>query len=111
MVGNGVPTLLSVLRKMRRIRGIVLTNNRAYIASAGQSDASRTKPRFKLQGSPDAGTLALAAAEVGDYAAGFEVDELPSAGFEPFHGGEDGVHPGRVVAATERCRDGGGVET
>ncbi|MFI7596651.1 DNA repair ATPase [Actinoplanes sp. NPDC049681] len=43
--------VLSVLRKMRRVQRIVLRNNQAYIASAGQADASRTEPPFKLQGS------------------------------------------------------------
>ncbi|OJF09809.1 DNA repair ATPase [Couchioplanes caeruleus] len=43
--------VLSVLRKMRRVQRIVLRTNQAYIASAGQADASRTEPPFKLQGS------------------------------------------------------------
>ncbi len=43
--------ILSVLRKMRRVQRIVLRTNRAYIASAGQADASRTEPPFRLQGS------------------------------------------------------------
>jgi hypothetical protein len=43
--------ILSVLRKMLRVQEIVLTNNQAYIASAAQSDASRTEPPFQLQGS------------------------------------------------------------
>ena len=43
--------VLSVLRKMRRVQRVVLRNNQAYIASAGQADASRTEPPFKLQGS------------------------------------------------------------
>ncbi|PRY29001.1 DNA repair ATPase [Pseudosporangium ferrugineum] len=43
--------VLSVLRKMRRVQRIVLRNNQAYIASAGQADASRTEPPFRLQGS------------------------------------------------------------
>ncbi|MEV8509286.1 DNA repair ATPase [Actinoplanes sp. NPDC051475] len=43
--------VLSVLRKMRLVQRIVLRNNKAYIASAGQADASRTEPPFKLQGS------------------------------------------------------------
>ena len=43
--------VLSVLRKMRRVQRIVLRNNQAYISSAGQSDAARTEPPFKLQGS------------------------------------------------------------
>ncbi|UQU65164.1 DNA repair ATPase [Couchioplanes caeruleus] len=43
--------VLSVLRKMRRVQRIVLRNNQTYIASAAQSDAARTEPPFKLQGS------------------------------------------------------------
>ncbi|GGL05554.1 DNA repair ATPase [Mangrovihabitans endophyticus] len=43
--------ILSVLRKMRHVQRVVLRNNRAYIASAGQSDAARTEPPFRLQGS------------------------------------------------------------
>ena len=43
--------ILSVLRKMRRVQRIVLRNNQAYIASAGQADSSRTEPPFRLQGS------------------------------------------------------------
>jgi len=43
--------VLAVLRKMRRAQRVVLRNNQEYIASAGQSDASRTEPPFKLQGS------------------------------------------------------------
>lgn len=43
--------ILSVLRKMLRLQEVVLANNRAYIASAAQSDASRTEPPFLLQGS------------------------------------------------------------
>jgi hypothetical protein len=43
--------VLSVLRKMRRVQRVVLRNNQAYIASAGQSDEARTEPPFKLQGS------------------------------------------------------------
>jgi hypothetical protein len=43
--------ILSVLRKMRLVQRIVLRVNRAYIASAGQADASRTEPPFRLQGS------------------------------------------------------------
>ena len=36
---------------MRRVQRVVLRNNQAYIASAGQADASRTEPPFRLQGS------------------------------------------------------------
>ncbi len=43
--------ILSVLRKMLRLQEVVLANNRAYIASAAQADASRTEPPFLLQGS------------------------------------------------------------
>ncbi|WP_440900622.1 AAA family ATPase, partial [Actinosynnema sp.] len=43
--------VLSVLRKVLRLREVVLAVNRAYIASAGQADASRTEPPFLLQGS------------------------------------------------------------
>ena len=43
--------VLSVLRKMRHAQRVVLRNNRAYIASAGQADESRTEPPFRLQGS------------------------------------------------------------
>ncbi|HEX8632174.1 MAG TPA: DNA repair ATPase [Catenuloplanes sp.] len=43
--------LLSVLGKMLRVQRVVLANNQAYIASAGQADASRTEPPFRLQGS------------------------------------------------------------
>ncbi|MFG1947299.1 DNA repair ATPase [Nonomuraea sp. NPDC048826] len=43
--------ILSVLRKLVRVQQVVLANNRAYIASAGQADASRTEPPYRLQGS------------------------------------------------------------
>jgi hypothetical protein len=43
--------ILSVLRKLLRVQQVVLANNRAYIASAAQSDDARTEPPFKLQGS------------------------------------------------------------
>ncbi|GLK08194.1 hypothetical protein GCM10017600_15990 [Streptosporangium carneum] len=43
--------VLAVLRKLLRIQRVVLASNRAYIASAAQSDASRTEPPFQLQGS------------------------------------------------------------
>ncbi|MBB5806414.1 hypothetical protein F4560_006182 [Saccharothrix ecbatanensis] len=43
--------VLSVLRKLLRVQGVVLANNQAYIASAAQSDASRVEPPFQLQGS------------------------------------------------------------
>ncbi|WP_030906764.1 DNA repair ATPase [Streptosporangium amethystogenes] len=43
--------VLAVLRKLLRIQKVVLANNQAYIASAAQSDASRTEPPYQLQGS------------------------------------------------------------
>jgi hypothetical protein len=39
------------MAKLRRVQQVVLTVNRAYIASAAQDDASRTEPPFRLQGS------------------------------------------------------------
>ncbi|MGF0319186.1 DNA repair ATPase [Nocardia fluminea] len=41
----------SVLRKLLRVRDVVLSVNRAYIASAAMTDTSRTEPPFQLQGS------------------------------------------------------------
>ncbi|WP_432984181.1 DNA repair ATPase [Dactylosporangium sp. CA-233914] len=46
-----VDQMLAVLRKLLRVQEVVLANNRAYIASAAQTDASRTEPPFLLQGS------------------------------------------------------------
>ncbi|CAM3438401.1 DNA repair ATPase [Stackebrandtia soli] len=43
--------ILSVLRKLIRVREVVLRNNQAYIASAAQAESSRTEPPFGLQGS------------------------------------------------------------
>ncbi|MGV9302564.1 DNA repair ATPase [Nonomuraea sp. NPDC003727] len=43
--------ILSVLRKLVRVQEVVLANNQAYIASAAQSDDSRTEPPYRLQGS------------------------------------------------------------
>ncbi|GAA3460855.1 DNA repair ATPase [Saccharothrix longispora] len=43
--------VLSVLRKLLRVQEVVLATNRAYIASAAQSDDARTEPPFLLQGS------------------------------------------------------------
>ncbi|MBU2669594.1 DNA repair ATPase [Actinoplanes bogorensis] len=43
--------VLSVLRKMKKVQRVVLRNNQAYIASAAQSDAARSEPPFRLQGS------------------------------------------------------------
>ncbi|WP_156722149.1 DNA repair ATPase [Streptomyces apocyni] len=43
--------VLSVLRHLLTARRTVLAVNEAYIASAGQSDATRSEPPFQLQGS------------------------------------------------------------
>ena len=43
--------IVSVLRKLLRVQEVVLANNRAYIASAAQSEDARTEPPFRLQGS------------------------------------------------------------
>ncbi|GAA0445490.1 hypothetical protein Acor_76010 [Acrocarpospora corrugata] len=43
--------ILGVLRNLLRVQEVVLSVNRAYIASAAQADASRTEPPFQLQGS------------------------------------------------------------
>ncbi len=43
--------ILSVLRKLVRIRTIVMRVNEEYIASAAQADEFRTEPPFRLQGS------------------------------------------------------------
>ncbi|MFC5823105.1 DNA repair ATPase [Nonomuraea insulae] len=43
--------ILSVLAKIVRVQEVVLANNQAYIASAAQSDAARTEPPYRLQGS------------------------------------------------------------
>jgi hypothetical protein len=39
------------MRKLLRVRDVVLRANEEYIRSAGQADAYRTEPPFKLQGS------------------------------------------------------------
>ncbi|WP_327108009.1 DNA repair ATPase [Nonomuraea glycinis] len=49
--GPELEQILSVLRKLVRVQEVVLANNRAYIASAAQSDAARTEPPYRLQGS------------------------------------------------------------
>ncbi|MFE0425129.1 DNA repair ATPase [Streptomyces sp. NPDC058953] len=43
--------ILALLRHLLTVRETVLAVNRAYIASAGVSEASRTEPPFRLQGS------------------------------------------------------------
>ncbi|MDL2077007.1 DNA repair ATPase [Streptomyces sp. GXMU-J15] len=46
-----VEQIRAVLRHLLRVRETVLAVNAAYIASAAQSDTTRTEPPFKLQGS------------------------------------------------------------
>ncbi len=46
-----VNEMMSVLRKLHRVRDVVLKMNREYIRSAAQADDYRTEPPFKLQGS------------------------------------------------------------
>ncbi|MGW1157499.1 DNA repair ATPase [Streptomyces sp. NPDC002519] len=46
-----VEQIVSVLRHLLTVRETVLAVNAAYIASAAQSDATRTEPPFRLQGS------------------------------------------------------------
>jgi hypothetical protein len=48
---DAVAEMLSVLRKLNRVRDVVLMMNREYIHSAAQADDYRTEPPFKLQGS------------------------------------------------------------
>ncbi|MEV0977608.1 DNA repair ATPase [Streptomyces sp. NPDC049915] len=43
--------IVAVLRHLLRVRETVLAVNAAYIASAAQSDTTRTEPPFRLQGS------------------------------------------------------------
>lgn len=43
--------ILAVLGKLRHVQRVVLTVNRAYMASAAQDNVSRTEPAFRLQGS------------------------------------------------------------
>lgn len=43
--------LVGTMKKLMRVRDIVLSVNREYIRSAGQSDDYRTEPPFQLQGS------------------------------------------------------------
>ncbi|WP_017556301.1 DNA repair ATPase [Nocardiopsis baichengensis] len=43
--------ILAVLRRLLRVQEVVLANNQAYIASAGQAEESRTEPPYRLQGS------------------------------------------------------------
>ncbi len=46
-----VKEYINVLEKLLKVRDVILKVNQAYILSAGQSDAYRTEPAFKLQGS------------------------------------------------------------
>ncbi|WP_278263046.1 DNA repair ATPase [Nocardia sp. AG03] len=43
--------ITSVLGKVLRVREVVMAVNRAYLASAATTDAARTEPPFRLQGS------------------------------------------------------------
>ena len=43
--------MLSVMKKLLRVRDVVLRVNEEYIRSAGQQDEFRTEPAFRLQGS------------------------------------------------------------
>lgn len=46
-----VSEFISVMKKLIKVRDVILKVNREYIKSASQSDAYRTEPPFKLQGS------------------------------------------------------------
>ena len=46
-----VEEILSIMRKLTRIRDVVLRVNQEYIHSAAQADEFRTEPPFRLQGS------------------------------------------------------------
>jgi len=46
-----IDELTNVMRKLFRVRDTILRVNQEYIASAGQQDAYRTEPAFRLQGS------------------------------------------------------------
>ena len=43
--------MISVIKKLLRVRDVILQVNRTYIRSAAQADSYRTEPPFKLQGS------------------------------------------------------------
>lgn len=49
--GEDINEYLSVLKKMLSVREVISRVNQEYIYSAGQADAYRTEPAFKLQGS------------------------------------------------------------
>ena len=49
--GAEVNEIVSVLKKLKKVQGVVLKVNQQYIASAAQDDKYRTEPSFKLQGS------------------------------------------------------------
>ncbi|WP_020538637.1 DNA repair ATPase [Lewinella cohaerens] len=49
--GEELKSYINVLTKLLYVRDVVLRVNKAYIHSAGMSDAYRTEPAFKLQGS------------------------------------------------------------
>jgi hypothetical protein len=46
-----ITEMVSVMKKLLRVRDVVLKVNREYIRSAAQADEFRTEPPFKLQGS------------------------------------------------------------
>ncbi|MEL6823953.1 MAG: AAA family ATPase, partial [Calditrichota bacterium] len=46
-----VKDYVAVIQRLLRVRDVILTVNQEYIRSAGQADAYRTEPPFKLQGS------------------------------------------------------------
>lgn len=46
-----IDEMLSVMKKLCRVRDVMLVVNREYILSAAQADEYRTEPPFKLQGS------------------------------------------------------------
>ncbi|HRF01808.1 MAG TPA: DNA repair ATPase [Pirellulaceae bacterium] len=46
-----IAEIVSVLRKLLRVRDVLLKVNALYIASAAQADEYRTEPPFKMQGS------------------------------------------------------------
>lgn len=48
---GSVQEMLTVLKKLQRVRDVLLIVNQAYISSAAQADDYRTEPPFKLQGS------------------------------------------------------------
>ncbi|MEY9962003.1 hypothetical protein ABIA33_000024 [Streptacidiphilus sp. MAP12-16] len=66
--------ILAVLTRLRQVQRTVLAVNRAYIASAAQEEATRTEPRFLLQGSYR--TMAALAARIDPVLNDAEVEAL-----------------------------------